>query len=223
VFQTNIFDEMVAEVTTLLTEKHDYRTLIIDPVTTVYNDLVDKAEQKVGNEFGRHHGEAKKQWKRLGNLLMRLDMNVILTSHEKNLYAEGAAMKVMGKTYDGPKGLDYLFDLVFELSKRGKDRIGRVAKTRIESFPEDDIFPFNYDEIAKRYGAEVLERQAQVQKLATAEQVADLKRLTELLNVPRETIDKWLDKAQAATFADMPADSAAKCIDHLKQQINSAA
>lgn len=221
VFQTNIFDDMVREVTALLTEKHEFRTLIIDPVTTVYNDLVDKAEQKVGNEFGRHFGEAKKHWKRLGNLLMRLDMNVILTSHEKNLY--GGAMAVIGKTYDGPKGLDYLFDLVFEIEKRGKERFGRVRKTRIKSFPEDEQFPFTYDAIADKYGREVLEREAEVEQLASADQVAELKRLIELLKVPQEETDKWLDKAQAMSFDEMPAEAVAKCVKYLNGKITGTA
>jgi 5'(3')-deoxyribonucleotidase len=161
VFQTSDFDDMVKEVKSLLSERHDYRTLVIDPITTVYDDLVTKAEVKVGSEFGRHYSEAKKQWKRLGNLLLRLDMNVIITCHQKNLYGE-AAMKVIGNTYDGPKGLDYLFDLVFEVGKKGKDRVGTVRKTRHEGFPEGEVFPFSYAEVAKRYGAKVLEKQADV-------------------------------------------------------------
>ena len=58
VLMTVDIDEMINEVRELLTTKHDYKTLIIDSLTLLYNDLLDKAEQKVGSEFGRHYGEA---------------------------------------------------------------------------------------------------------------------------------------------------------------------
>jgi hypothetical protein len=215
IFQTVVFEEMVEEVRQLLTTKHQFQTVIIDPVTTVYNDLADKAEREVGSEFGRHHAEARKRWKRLGNLLMRLDMNVILTSHEKTLYAEGQTMTAIGKIYDGPKGLDYLFDLVFEIQKRGKDRVGTVRKTRVESFPEGDVFPFSYDEIAKRYGRDALEHDAQVVVVAPPKRVAELKRLLELMKLPEEKTQKWLDKAQANDWSELSVDEVEKCIDYL--------
>jgi DNA polymerase III delta prime subunit len=213
VFQTNDFDDIVAEVTALLSEPHDYRTLVIDPITTVYDDLIEKAERKVGSEFGRHYSEAKKQWKRLGNLLLRLDMNVVITSHQKNLY--GDAMKILGKTYDGPKGLDYMFDLVFEVAKRGSDRVGVVKKTRMTEFPEGDVFPFNYEELSQRYGKVNLEREATTVQLATPEQVAAL---TELLSARKDgddLLEKWLTKAMADTVEELPSDAADKCIAFL--------
>src|ERR687894_2197796 len=40
VFQTNDINEVIAEVKALLTHQHDFRTLVIDPITTVYNDLL---------------------------------------------------------------------------------------------------------------------------------------------------------------------------------------
>src|ERR1041385_376185 len=79
VFQTSDFDELMKEVKALLTESHEYKTLVIDPLTTLYNDLLDKSALKNGTEFGRHYAEANKQMKHLLNLLLRLDMNVIIT------------------------------------------------------------------------------------------------------------------------------------------------
>jgi hypothetical protein len=212
-WQSNDFDEIVTEVKSLLSTKHEYKTLVIDPVTTVYDDLINKAEQKVGNEFGRHYGEAKKQWKRLVNLLSRLDMNVIITSHQKNEY--GDAMKVIGKTFDGPKGLDYLFDLVFEVSKVGTQRVGIVRKSRIETLPEGDQFPFSYDAIADKYGRSVLERDAVAIALATPEQVTEIEALLADRKNGEELRDKWLTKANADSFADMASADLEKCIAHL--------
>lgn len=217
IFQTVDFDELIVEIKSLLTEKHEYKTLVIDPLTTLYNDLLDKAEAKVGNDFGRHYGEANKRMRHLINLLMRLDMNVIITSHAKNEY--GDDMKVLRQTFDCYKKLDYLFDLVFEVQKRGKERIGIVKKSRIESFVDSEQFPFNYNTIAEKYGKHILERDANPEVLATQEQVAELKRLIELLKISNDDVQKWLDKAQAETLDEMQSDQITKCISFLQSKI----
>lgn len=217
VYHTNDFNELLQEINALLTENHDYKTVIIDPLTTIYNDLLDKAALKVGTEFGRHYGEANKSMKHLLNLLLRLDMNVIITAHAKNEY--GANLAVLGQTYDGYKKLDYLFDLVFEIQKRGKERVGIIKKSRIESFPDGETFPFSYDEIKKRYGAEILEKDAVPEVLATEEQIKELKRLIDLVKVPGEIVDKWLTKANSESFEEMNTSVIDKCIDYVKKQI----
>ncbi len=217
VLMTVDFDEMVNEVKELLTTQHEYKTLVIDSLTLLYNDLLEKAERKVGTEFGRHYGEANKRMKQLLNLLFRLDMNVIITSHSKNEY--GANLAVLGQTFDCYKKLDYLFDLVFEIQKRGKDRVGLVKKSRIESFPDNETFPFSYEEIAKRYGRDILERNAIAQELASSEQVKELVRLIDLIKVPEEVSRKWLDKSSSEKWEEMPTDAIQKCIDYLTSKI----
>ncbi len=217
VLMTVDFDEMINEVRELLTTKHEYKTLVIDSLTLLYNDLLEKAERKVGTEFGRHYGEANKSMKQLLNLLFRLDMNVIITSHSKNEYGQNLA--VLGQTFDCYKKLDYLFDLVFEIQKRGKDRVGLVKKSRIESFPDSDTFKFSYEEVSNRYGKHILERDSVAQELSTPEQIKEIERLIDLLKVPVETVQKWLDKANSENWKDMQKDSIQKCIDHLKSKI----
>ena len=221
IFQTTDFEELISEIKSLLTEKHEYKTLVIDPLTTLYNDLLDKAAIKVGSEFGRHYGEANKSMKHLLNLLLRLDMNVIVTSHSKNEY--GKDLSILGQTFDCYKKLDYLFDLVFEIQKRGKQRVGIAKKSRIEAFPDGETFPFCYDEIADRYGRNILEKEAVAQTFATTEQVAELTRLIELLKVPSETVEKWLTKADSGKIQEMTTEQAQKCIDHLNKQIKGEA
>lgn len=228
IFQTSDFDEMLAEVMSLLTERHDYRTVIIDPLTVVYNDLCDKSakslatrEDPEGTAFGRHKAKADRQVKHLMNLLLRLDMNVIITSHAKILWGDG--MTKLGNTFDCYAKLDYLFDLVFEIQKRGADRVGIVRKTRIEGLPEGEVFPFSYEEISKRYGAEVLERKSVAQALATPEQVEQLKSLLEVRTDGVTLLDKWLDKSDSASIEEMPAEVAAKCVEYLTVQASKPA
>lgn len=212
------FDDMLQEIMSLLSEKHNYKTVVIDPLTVLYHDLLDKSAKKLatredpaGTAFGRHKGEADRKVKHLLNLLLRLDMNVIITSHAKMMWGDG--MVKLGMTFDCYGKLDYLFDLVFEVQKRGKDnRVGVVKKTRHTGFPEGEVFPFSYDEVANRYGRQVLERGATPEKLATPDQVNELTNLVTLLKIGQEVVDKWLDKADAASFAEMPADVITKCI-----------
>lgn len=217
VLMTVDFDEMINEVRELLTTKHEYKTLVIDSLTLLYNDLLEKAERKVGTDFGRHYGESNKRMKQLLNLLFRLDMNVIITCHSKNEYGQNLA--ILGQTFDGYKKLDYLFDLVFEIQKRGKERVGLVRKSRIESFPDSDTFSFSYSEISKRFGKEILEKDSIPQVLATKEQVNEIKRLIDLLKISEEIIDKWLSKSESTCFEEMTSEQIQKCIDHLKKQI----
>lgn len=217
VFQTSDFDELMAEVKELLTTKHDYKTLIIDPLTTVYDDLLLKAEAKHGTEFGKHVMEAGKSMKRLINLILRLDMNVILTCHAKNQY--GAGMALMGETYDCYKKLGHLLDLVFEVQVRGKQRVGVVRKTRVQGFEEGDQFQFSYGHIADVYGRDILERVVTPEKLASNEQVSEVKRLIDLLKIDNETVDKWLSKANASSFEEMNEVSILRCIEFLNKKI----
>ena len=128
-------------------------------------------------------------------------------------------MPKKGKRNDTPEELDYLFDLVFEIQKRGTHRVGLVKKSRFETFQDSDTFPFSYEEIAERYGRAVIEREAVAQELATPEQVKEIVRLIDLLKVPEETFQKWLDKASSESWEDMQKDSIQKCIDHLKLKI----
>src|SRR5689334_19147720 len=221
VFQTVDIHDVVQEVKSLLTERHDFRTLVIDPITPLYNDLLEKCEQKVGADFGRHYGAANKEMKRLANLIMALDMNVVITAHAKTEYGQNLAK--LGYTFDGWRQLDYWFDLVIELAKKGKKRMARVVKTRIETFPDEDIFEWSYDAIKKRYDASILEREAQTVALANGEQVAEIKDLLNIVRLPEGLVEKWFSKAGVDLWEDMPCDVVQKCIDYVKGRLPSVA
>lgn len=217
VFQTTDIGEVIEEVKTLLTVKHEYRTLIIDPITPLYNELLDKCELQVGADFGRHFGLANKTMKRLANLIMNLDMNVIVTAHAKTEY--GANLAKLGNTFDGWKQLDYLFDLVIELAKKGKKRFAKVVKTRIETFPDDDVFEWSYGAVKKRYDASTLEREAQTTSFATVAQISELNTLLGVIRLPAGLINKWWNKAGIDRWDDMPADVMSKCIQFVKDKL----
>lgn len=218
-FQTSDFDELIKEVSSLLSEKHQYKTLIIDPLTPVYNGLLDKfsIDEKVGAGFGRHYSEAAKHMKRLFDLLLRLDMNVIITSHAKAEYKiEGKEMILIGNTFDCYKKLDYLFDLVIEIQKRHNDRIAIVKKTRIESFSETEHFSFNYASFSDKYGKDILEKDMVPEELASSDDIKELTRLILALQVSEETIQKAYAKSKSSSFNEMPKTFITKWIESLQ-------
>ena len=200
-FSTNNLEDITDEVKALLTEKHDFRTLILDSFTPAYDSELDKGERIVGSDWGRHYGYAKRGCKRLFNLLSMLDMNVIVTAHSKNEYGEN--LKVIGTTFDGWKNLDYLFDLVFSLERRGKARIAVVRKTRLEEFPDQDTFEWSFDMLAKRYGGDLLTREATPIQLATDDQVNLFRKLCEVLALDAAAIQTRIEKAGAETVEEL--------------------
>lgn len=226
VFEPVDMNDIILEVRSLLTEKHDFRTLVIDPITTVYHALGDEGERKVGTEFQKHYKMyADKFVRRLLGLLTILDMNVVMTAHSKNLW--GKVIKdgkeeptIIGETFDGYAKLDYVFDLYLQLDKDRKTgkRFARVAKTRFGEFPDMDQFEWSYQELAKRFGKDRLEKGSVTIKLATADQVQKFNFLLAQIGEDGQKalkIDKVL--ATVENIADLPAERIAKGIALMEQ------
>ena len=218
-------DELIQEVRNLLSTPHDFQTLVIDPLSVMYDDMLDKSarslaskEDPTGTAFSRHKGYPDRQMKHLFNLLTRLDMNVVIINHAKGQWLNG---QPSGRdTFAGYSKADYLLDLVIEVQKRGKDRYGVVRKTRMEeAFPEGESFLFSYDEIAKRYGREDLERTVTTVVLATAQQIAEAERLVALLKIDQETVEKWWEKEKASSWEEMPESRMSACIEYMTKTI----
>lgn len=219
VLATGDFDEILEQVKALMTTKHDFKTLVIDSLTIPYENLQAECERQVGNEFGRHVTAANKKMKLLVNLLLRMDMNVLVTCQAKKEY--GNNMSVIGQTYNCYNRLGYMFDLVFETQLRGEKFVAITRKSRIDEFPMNETFSFSYDEIIKRYGPDCIEKDVIPQELASKKQVEEVKRLIELFKVPDETIMKWLEKHNAETFEELSSDVIQKIIDHLLSKVQA--
>lgn len=223
VFQTTSMAECIEEIRALHTENHLYRTLVIDPFTTLYDTLLDEGEKEVGADFGRHYGYANKQCKRWYALLSALDMNVVVTAHSKNEYGDG--LKVIGHQADGWKKVPYLMDLVLELNRRENgDRVAEVMKTRLEEFPDRSKFQWSYDALAERYGSERMERAARQADLASPEQVAAFKGMMAQLSddeIKRLRIDRAL--ARVAAVEDFTAEAIQKGLDIMRQHLGQGA
>jgi GTPase SAR1 family protein len=229
IFHSNIFSEVKQELEKLLTEDHGYATLIIDPITPLYHSiqeewakrfegqLRDKGNDKAAEmgDFGmRFWGKVKSDYKAIQRLILRLDMNVIVTAHQKDVY--GSNSSKVGVAPDSMKGDSYFFDNVIRLEKRGKERIAVMEKERAEigknKFPEE--FPWTYENFCKFYGAKVLERAAQAVKMATPAQVQQITKLLEVVKVDDDWQEKCFIKADVDAWREMTEPQIIKCIEY---------
>ena len=231
VFQSVNPDEIYEQVRELLTTKHPYKTLIIDPVTHVYNAVQDKwnriyekyadtQKDKDRADWGMGYwGKVKRDFKRIQRLLLQLDMNVIVTSHQKDVYGEN--MKKVGVTFDSMRGDDYLFDIVFRIEK-GKDKTRIAICEKERSFPSPkfpDSFEWTYDNFLKHYGQEVIEKESAPMQMATPDQIVKIRKLVETVKIDPTVIDKWFTKADVSDWDEMNEETIIKCIEHVEKKL----
>lgn len=214
------FEEVISQVRELATTKHEYKTLIIDSFSKLYNVEAAAAEERSGSDFGKDKREADKPTRKLLNWLSRLDMTVILICHQKDKWIrQGRELIMEGSTFDGYKKLDYELDLWLETKLVGQSRSATVVKSRIDGFPVGTDIELDFAAFEKLYGQAVVEGPVKPIVLANESQVAEIKRLVDLLKVPQEDFDKWLTKAQATDPEDLSAENADKMLKFLNGKI----
>ncbi len=59
--------------------------------------------------------------------------------------------------------------------------------------------------------------------LASDAQVKEMLRLIDLIKIPEDVWQKWLDKFSSEKWEEMPTDAIQKCIEHLKSKIQGEA
>jgi len=213
VVYTKDFDEIYKQIRGLATEKHPYKTLVIDSLTWVYSSILRAAElMPGGTAHGRHYGEADKKMKMLIDLILRLDMHVVITTHVKEVRDIQGGLA--GTTYDSYKKLGYLFDLVLETKA---PRYAVVVKSRYMSFAQLDKINFVYEEIATRAKLnEIIEHKSlDLIDAATQEKLIHLICVT---GTSEETVNKWLSKANVGSLDQLPESIALKLVGHLEKK-----
>ena len=229
VLQTNNIDEIREELKALLTEKHEYRTLVIDPITQIYNQVQEKwnrifesVDKKNSNtqDFGmRYWSRVKSDFKSIQRLILQLDMNVIVTAHQKDQYGQG--MTKIGVTFDSMKGDDYFFDYIFRLELSNNLRKAITIKERAEigqqKFPES--FEWSYDAFTKFYGKDIIERESKPVSMATQEQVLNIVDLLSRVKVDDDWEQKVFTKADVERWDEMTGEQIGKAIEFLQKKI----
>lgn len=211
VVHTHDVDEVCDELRKLIRYEHPYRTVVIDPLTILYDEALSVGERLRGTEWSAHYTYANRRMKEMMTLLTRLDMHVFATSHEKALWKDG---KAEGSTMDGWKRTKYTFDLVLHMRKLGNRRTVTVDKTRLSGFPDGETFEWSAEELAERVG-DGWNAVAQRGDIADHESVRRLQGLIAEKAVDPETIAAWLKKAKVDAITDLPAGIVDKLIEHL--------
>jgi hypothetical protein len=218
------FAEVTEQVKALATEKHSFRTLIIDSLSKLFSSAIldeaialEKAGKK--NEFGLDKKGAIAKLKPLLQWIEKLDMNVILICHEAALWEGGEATGYKPDIWDK---VVYDLHLSLRITKVGKSRYMIPIKSRLEEFPEGTPLAWSYDEFAKRYGRETIETEAvSAVSIASAETLAQLEKYIDLMKTDADDQAKWLKKANCESLKDLPEDIAVKIIKSLEAKIKT--
>lgn len=215
------FDEVLEQVRALRSEKHAFKTLVIDSFTKLFNiEIANEQERlkKAGkkDEFGLSKKPAVARARELIGLLSTIDMNVILICHEAPNWSEGEQKGVKADSYDK---LIYELDLALHIRKLGGSRKAFIVKSRLEKFPEGTSIDWSYDAIATRWGREIVEKEHKAVTLATPEQLARVAQLNDTLKTTPEEIDKHLSYGEATRYSDMTSDKVSFIIKRLEAKI----
>lgn len=214
------FDTILDEVKALATEKHDYKTLVIDSITKVYNTEIAKEAERLGDKdaFGASKKPAIAYMRQLISWIARLDMNVIMIAHETAEWSKGEAI---GTTFDCFAKVEYELDLCLQVLHLGDERKAYIRKSRFENFPCKTSFPWSYAEFAKRYGQEVIEAEGQEITLADEGQLKEIAYLIETFNITEKQISKWFDMFKCDSWENMASNKVEAIINKIKDSVKT--
>lgn len=156
---TNRWKGLGEEVTALVEKPIVGGTLVIDPITVFYKDLLNDLVQAVKNKRGHEvlsQSEwtiENRRWFAFLNMLVALPMHVVLVSREREEYVESVNARgeeVRRKTgnfiMECDKQTEYIFDIILRLSKEQNKKektskhVVTVTGTRCSWLPEYATF-----------------------------------------------------------------------------------
>lgn len=214
------FASVLEQIQALATESHQFKTVVVDSITKIFNLEITKEAEKLGdkNAFGADKKPAIAKMRRLVSWIQRLDMNVILVAHEKPLWGTDSSGErtEIGVTFDAWDKLEYEMHLCLNIIKNGENRLAKVKKSRLLQFPDSSVSPWSFSSFSERYGQDVIQKKSTALVLATPEQLQQLQTLLEIVKLPEGTIDKWFSSANVSCFEDMDSEKITKIIFHLK-------
>lgn len=216
------FDTLIDQMQALATEKHPYKTLIVDSLTKLFQTAIAQEAERLGDKdvFGASKKPAVAAMRRLVLWTSRLDLNVWFICHETAEWGMVNGQRAeIGRVADCWDKLVYELDLAVQATKRGPQRLAVVKKSRLMAFPDADTFPLDYSEFAARHGKETVEGDVGAIILAMPEQVAEVKKLLEIVKVSDADIQKGFDKAGVTTWEEMTTEQITVWQNFLKKRI----
>lgn len=229
VFKATTADEVIAALDWLLTHPHDYRTLIIDPITIFWEALQAKWNRIFlqRNRGGKgHHGDyyelqprdwvtLKSEFKEFIRKLIALDLSVVVTARVKTQYSDSSFMRAIGESFDAEKSLPYLFDVILRLYRDESGRfLAENIKDRTNRLP-NGRFEVSYELIERCLGSDALTREAKPILLATPEQVSQIRHLVTVSGIKEETLRERLAAYGATSIETLTQENAQIILDKL--------
>lgn len=218
------FETVIGQLQALASEDHSFKTVVIDSITKLFNTAVANEAERLGpkDAFGASKKPAVAFMRRLVAWIQRLDMNVVLISHQKEEWGQDSKgdRVSIGHTFDCWEKLEYELDLAFRAIKQGNSRYGVVRKSRLVGFPDLHQFELSYPKFAEMYGKDIIEKKGSNIELATQEQVTELHRLVGILRPSDEDVQKIWNKAGASSWSELTSDQAGKVIDSYSKKIS---
>ena len=218
------FDTLIEQMQALATEKHNYKTMIVDSLTKLFQTTIAQEAERLGSKdaFGASKKPAIAAMRRLVMWTTRLDMNCWFVCHETAEWGlvDGQRSET-GRVADVWDKLIYELDLGVQAVKRGPQRLAIVKKSRLVAFPDGETFPLEYAEFAARHGKEVVEGEVGTVIMALPEQVADIKRLLEIVKVDEAAIQKDFDKLGISAYEEMTKEQIETRINSLKKKLSA--
>lgn len=221
---------------------HDYKTLVIDPITLFCDAVVDMHAQWFLNRrkstHAGHHGEfydlqpgdyrVIKSWlKRFIRRLHVLDMNVICVAREKPRYAKGKVMQEDGVTFDGDRSLSYEFDYVIRLYRPEPGREFKAETLKEREIDEsrklpvrfllDDNFSRPPKVLMDRFEAEIF-RPVEKREFITDDQSIEIESLINGLMMKPRVVKKSLARYGAQHLTELTREQADEIIDKLTEK-----
>lgn len=208
-------EEIIKEVKELMSAKHNYKSLILDSasmpcnwlstleIERLVNESKNKGKPIEGTEFGANKAKAARLLNHLIMLLIRIDMNVIITSHEKTKFVDD---KEAGKTPDINEKMAYALGTAIHFRPTTKNsRVAYFDKSRYPELPNKECIQFDdgFKVLKEKFGDDMFYREVVPEKFATKEQLDTLNHLIKVLNVPEESYQKWLTTCKCASFDEM--------------------
>ena len=213
------FQNVIEEVKTLSTEKHDFKTLIIDSFSHLYLQEAAEAEERIGSDFGKDRKEANKPTRQLMRWINKCDLNVLLLAHNKAKWVrKGNEIYQDGNTFEGYSKLEYDLDIFIEIMPGYKNFL--IKKSRIKSLPQGQSMPLSFKHFAEIYGKDIIEKEVVQLELATPVQLKLLKEYIEVLNIDQSKIDQWLKKADVDSFEESTRDQIDTLLETFKKMVD---
>lgn len=217
------FNFLIEQIQALATEKHPYKTLIIDSITKIYQTAISNEQERLGDKdaFGASKKPAVAAMRRLVSWIMKLDMNVLFIAHETaewGLDPKGNRTEI-GKVPDTWDKLIYELDYSGRVIKTPTGRVMITRKSRLLGFPEGEAFPLEFKEFASRYGKDAIEGESKTITLISNDQLNVITRLLTVVKVDPADLDKYFTKCGVEKMEELTVEQGDKLIDGLKKKV----